>query len=294
MNQSIKGLKLLLILLLCAFGSVIPCILVAPLIRIAFLQYSRKTFWMAFLGVIGVLAAFRIPPFLAISLSGSVLCVGLFSEIFKKTKNMFGAGLGSIPVGFGVIVTATQQWLIPKGSTITAILREQLELVMKQTPTVPGIDRSELIQSMLELAPSMLVMVLIISLALALLMQSSLMRLFNEEESAEDQLNLIGFKLPDSFIWIAMLSFLFSFLDLGQKQVMVIASNILYIMVLLYFFQGLAVVEALFSTLRLGFFIRFMTYVIFLFQLFKLVAAIGIIDFWVEFRKKFIRISLNS
>ncbi len=132
------------------------------------------------------------------------------------------------------------------------------------------------------------------SLALALILEQPFGRIFRLPLEKIEGLNLLGFKLPDSFIWIAMISFLFSFLDIGQKDLSLIATNIVNIMVVLYFFQGLAVVEAFFTALKLGFFIRFITYVVFLIQLFFLVAGIGLIDYWLEFRKRFIRIRLNS
>jgi hypothetical protein len=114
---------------------------------------------------------------------------------------------------------------------------------------------------------------------------------FSGEQRQE--LGLLSFKLPDSYIWIAMFSFLLSFIDIGPKQVSMVATNIVNVMVVLYFFQGLAVIEAFFSALRFGPVMRLVSYLVILLQLFVVVAAIGLIDFWVEFRKRFIRVRLN-
>jgi hypothetical protein len=195
-------------------------------------------------------------------------------------------------VSASATVATTQQWLVYKGTTLAARLHEQIDLVLKQAQQMNSTVKIDP-EYLLGQAPSVLISLLIMSLALALILEGAVTKLFQFNEDKLEAFNLLAFKLPDSYIWIAMFSFLLSFLDIGLKPVSTIATNIVNIMVVLYFFQGLAVIEAFFTALRFGFFIRFMTYVVFLLQLFFLVASIGLIDFWVEFRKRFIRIRLN-
>lgn len=292
MSRFKEHLKLGLMVLLSTFGSALPFLLVAPIIRVAHQNYSRAAFWIAFMGGAGLLVAVGLIP-VAISLMSVTLLIGLFSEIFKKYKSMFVAGFIALAVSSVTTVAATQQWLTYKGTSLSVRLHEQIQLVVKQAQQVNSsvkLDPDFLVGQ----APSVLVSLLIMSLALALILEQPISRLFKFSTEKTEPMDLISFKLPDSFIWIAMFSFLFSFIDIGQKDVSLIATNIVNVMVVLYFFQGLAVIEAFFTALRFGFFIRFMTYVVFLVQLFFLVAAIGVIDFWVEFRKRFIRIRLNS
>ncbi len=205
---------------------------------------------------------------------------------------MFVAGIIAIAVSSVTTVAATQQWLVYKGTSLSVRLHEQIQLVLKQAQQVNStvkLDPEYLVGQ----APSVLVALLIMSLALALILELPISRLLKFPTENIESLNLLSFKLPDSYIWIAMFSFLLSFIDIGNKDISLIATNIVNVMVVLYFFQGLAVIESFFTALRFGFFIRFMTYVVFLVQLFFLVAAIGVIDFWVEFIKRFIRMRLN-
>lgn len=291
MLRSKEVLKLIMMVVLCILGSAFPFLLVAPIIRVAHLNYSRTSFWIAFsLGVVALVLLQWVP--VAISLMSVTLVIGVFSEIFRKYKNMFVAGFFALLASSVATVSATQQWLAYKGTSLLVRLHEQIDLVVKQAQQVnPGmkVDPEYLVAQ----APSVLVALLIMSLALALMLQAPVARILRCPVEEIETLNLLSFKLPDSYIWIAMISFLFSFIDIGNKPVSVFATNIVNIMVVLYFFQGLAVIEAFFTTLRFGFFVRFMTYFVFLLQLFFLVAAIGVIDFWVEFRKRFIRIRLN-
>jgi hypothetical protein len=290
-TRSKELLKLLLMVLLSVLGSALPFLLVAPIVRVAQRNYSRIAFWTSFCGAAGLLVAVGLTP-IAISLMSVVLLIGLFSEIFSKFKNMFVAGFIALVISTVATVSATQQWLLSKGTSLSVRLHEQIQLVLKQAQQVNStvkMDPDYLVGQ----APSVLVALLIMSLALALILELPISKLFRLPSENIEALNLLNFKLPDGYIWIAMFSFLLSFLDIGNKTASMVATNIVNVMVVLYFFQGLAVIEAFFTALRFGFFIRFMTYVVFLVQLFFLVAAIGVIDFWVEFRKRFIRIRLN-
>lgn len=277
--------------LLSIVGSALPFVLVGPIVRVAYKNFSRLYFWLSFLSGVGLLLLTGAVP-VAISLASVTLLVGIFSEIYRRNNSMFIAGAPALAVSSVVTVAATQQWLIIKGTSLSVRLNEQIQIVLKQAQSVNSaikLDPEQLIGQ----APSVLVSMLIMSLALALILEGPVARLFKFDTDLAERIGLLNFKLPDSYIWIAMFSFLFSFLNVGNKGLMIAATNIVNVMVVLYFFQGLAVVEAFFTALRFGFFIRFMTYVVFLIQLFFLVAAIGVIDFWVEFRKRFIRIRLN-
>ena len=280
-----------MMVILCIIGSALPFILVAPIIRVAFKHHSRVAFWVAFTLGIVFLAWIGLTP-IAISLLSITLTVGIFSEIFDKFKKLFTAGFISLVVSALVTVFLTQRWLMSKGTTLTLRLQEQVELVIKQAQQMNSmikLNPAHLVGQ----SPSVLVALLILSLALALILESSVTKLMKLPMEKVENLNLLSFRLPDSYIWIAMFSFLFSFWNFGDEFLGLIATNIVNVMVVLYFLQGLAVTETFFVALRFGFFIRFMTYVVFLVQLFFLVAAIGLIDFWVEFRKRFVRIRLN-
>lgn len=291
MTQIRRYWKLVLMVLMSILGSALPFILVAPVIRVAYKNNSRLAFWLAFSCAIAFLVLVGWVP-IAISLMSITIMIGLFSEIFEKFKKLFIAGFIALVVSSLATVLATQQWLIYKGTTLVARLHEQIQMVLKQAHQMNSIAKLDPVL-LIGQAPSVLVSLLILSLALALMFESSVAKFMKFPMKKVESLNLLSFKLPDGFIWVAMISFLFSFIDLGSKPLSITATNIVNVMVVFYFLQGLAVIETFFVALRFGFFIRFMTYVVFLIQLFFLVAAIGLIDFWVEFRKRFVRIRLN-
>lgn len=288
-----RNVKLTILVILSMLGSCIPFVFVAPLIRLAYLNFSRVGFWLSYLGAIGLLILGGAQP-LAISLMGITLCVGLYSSIYSRMKSMFVAGWIAVSLSSVATVAATQQWLVLKGSSLSFEIQKQVEIIAKQAHVMsPGLQERVLVPTLVGLAPSSLVSIMILALGLSLIFETSVSRLFHMEPRGLREIDLLQFKLPDSYIWIAMFSFLMSFVNTGYPLVSTIASNILHVLAILYFFQGLAVTESLFRALRFGFFIRFMTYVVFVFQLFTLVIAVGVIDFWVEFRKRFLRMRLN-
>lgn len=285
--------KLGALVILSMICSIFPFLMAAPFTRIAYHQFSRASYWSFFGLAVLLLASFGAVS-ISISLAGVVILVGIFSGLLKRSNRLFISGFIAIMCSFLTTLIATKQWLIHQGTSLSAKLEEQVHLLIQQAQSVKPAIKLES-DFLVGQAPSMLVALLLMSLALALILEGPLTRLFGfSEPTAYSKVELLGFRAPDSYIWIGMVSFLLSFLNLGSRELSLFATNVVNIVVVVYFFQGLAVIESFFTALKFGFFIRFMTYVVFLLQLFFLVAAIGVIDFWVEFRKRFIRIQINS
>jgi uncharacterized protein YybS (DUF2232 family) len=93
-------------------------------------------------------------------------------------------------------------------------------------------------------------------------------------------------KLPDPVVWLALLSAAGTFLEVQPEWVHWVATNVFYIVVMLYFFQGLAVVVDFFAAKRVSPLWRSVAYVLIFSQLFLMVSFIGFADLWVGFRKR--------
>jgi uncharacterized protein YybS (DUF2232 family) len=278
MNQWRNIVKTTFIGILTAVMSTIPFLFSAPLVRANILGSKRSTFWFSQVVISVILWFIGLEP-LAISFLSVVILIGLFTEVQNQFKNVFVSGLVSIMASFGAIVYATQQWLSHQGLSLADRIREQVQVVVAQATAMNSLVKLDVDILVLQ-TPSALVSLMIIAIALSLILEDSFIRLFKIKNLPVKTINLMEFKLPDFFIWIAMSTFLFSFLDLNNKVITAVAMNILNTLVVLYFFQGLAVVESFFTALRVGIFIRLLTYVVLLIQLFFLVSAIGVIDFW--------------
>ncbi len=92
------------------------------------------------------------------------------------------------------------------------------------------------------------------------------------------------FRNPDLLVWI-LIATGFTLL-LPTSLVTTPALNILLIIAMLYFFQGMAVVSAMITKHSIPALVRILLYILFVFQpyLLGLVAGIGLFDLWVDFR----------
>lgn len=155
----------------------------------------------------------------------------------------------------------------------SGVTGEELELVKRSMAT-----GAELLQRLYPaLATAMLVFIAGCNLILV------------KKSTAKTALNLAiddfsTFRNPDLLVWL-LIAAGFSLL-LPVPQVTTPALNILFIITLLYFFQGMAVISALVAKHSVPALVRILFYVMLVIQpyLLAVVAGIGLFDLWVDFR----------
>jgi hypothetical protein len=111
----------------------------------------------------------------------------------------------------------------------------------------------------------------------------------NRQIRDNETLRLYEYRNADVLIWVSILALLGAFLELGLPQLQVIAQNVFYVLVFLYFFQGLAVVATMFAVLKVSPFWQSLWYFILVIQLLPVVSLVGFADYWLNFRQKIIR-----
>ena len=146
-------------------------------------------------------------------------------------------------------------------------------------------------QVLLQQVPSAVVIVLILALGLGLIFERRVFSWLNmPREKIASQLKLLEYRLPDYFIWVAMTAFLLTMVGFGGKAIAILAVNIVNVAIVLYFFQGLAVLEVFLNSMRAGVFTRVLTYIILVGQLMLVLSIVGLIDYWVDFRGRLRRL----
>ena len=131
--------------------------------------------------------------------------------------------------------------------------------------------------------PSALVIFLILSLACALMLEKPISRWMGMIRKRNTK--LAEYTNPDFFIWILILSLLGTFLNSAARPVQEVSLNVLNISILAYFFQGLGVLGTYFETFQTGLFWRLIWIVILVIQLPIVLSAVGVVDYWLEFRR---------
>ncbi len=93
-----------------------------------------------------------------------------------------------------------------------------------------------------------------------------------------------SFRNPDLLVWVLIVDGFLLLLPVSATTTP--ALNILLLIIMLYFFQGMAVITALITKHSIPVFVRVILYAILIIQpyLLALVASIGLFDLWVNFR----------
>lgn len=290
MNSLLIRLKEPKLWALFIFGSILTIVtpfLGAPLLRVLRNVYGSIPYWI--LGAAVGIATFIIDPTLSVLLLSMWLMIGIYGEFESRGRGGFWPGA----MGVAVAVLISWQmpgWLRAHGIPASESVGDGLEALVKRIESNPeqkswletfGVDPNVLLGQV----PSMLALAFILSLSFSLMMAprvATALRVRFDRYVGSGR--LLDFKVPDVLVYVFIFSFLFSFLNLGHPWVNTLALNLLQIMVALYFFQGLAVLESAFLLYRVDPIVRLLIYILVVAQLFFLLSLVGLADFWLDIR----------
>jgi hypothetical protein len=206
------------------------------------------------------------------------------SQNLGDTSSVFVTLL--VIVGFGAI--ATGYAIEHYGFDPVDFFRTQITQGMAQLtlPTGVTIDKEALIKQI----PSGVIILVIFSIWVNSILVSRVEHLLGWSAAFQKHTFVSSefrtWKLPDPIVWVALLSSAGTFLDVQPEWVHWVAANVFNIVVMLYFFQGLAVVVDFFATKKVSPIWRMVAYIFIFSQLFLMVSFIGFADLWIGFRKR--------
>jgi hypothetical protein len=177
-------------------------------------------------------------------------------------------------------------WMASKGQSLSAVLREKAQAyatyTMQLWPSVK-VDVDTLVPQI----PWAFLAMLSVSLWIALLSESPWAS--RTKDGGLRISKLQGFQIPESYIWIFLASVFFALADLGLPAAQKVAVNVFYLSIILYFFQGVAIIGTFFHWQRWGQVWQVIAYVLFITQLFLAVSLLGLVDFWLDFRNRMVK-----
>lgn len=272
--------------------SVVTVIFGTPFLRAIRNSYGSLTFWgllFLFLGGSTLLKA----DWLSLMVGSVWLTTGISMELEKRRVPFFWNSILSLVVGFSVCMAGLLEIMKRLGVTDLARAAEYFKEMVK--PMAKGQMSLDADFSALVLqVPSMVFIVLMLGLAIGYLMERRLRFWFQlPKEGFTYRFDFLKFKVSDKLIWIALFSLLFSTFNISGSNtsgavywLSIVGSNLVNIFIVVYFFQGLAVLENLLIKMRAGVFLRTLSYFVFLGQLFLVLSIVGFLDFWFNFREK--------
>lgn len=255
----------------------------APILRVVRNVYGRTMYWGA--GVVFAGAVFGISTSVSFLLAAIWVTVGIYGEFEEKGRASFGSAL--LSVGFGSMLLL--------GTSYAKEFNDSLKNFAQQMGNNmwPAQTSLDLIQGLM---PSILILVVVLSLAFALMLDRKVGALLGLRfERIASSMKLYDFRLSDLMIWVTMISFLLSFIQLKEVEAFrVISLNVFIIMMGLYFLQGLAVTEVALLVWKVGPIFKFLFYFLVVGQLFFLLSFVGIIDYWMDLRERIRRFKSQS
>lgn len=285
MNKAKSVQKYITFVSLSIVLAMISGLLQSPFVRVFRKAFGPLAYWLTGITVVG--AAWLLNSLPLVLFLGSVwMTLGVYEEVERKGKGFWFSGIVAVITGsiFGLGLGAGM--LLKMGINTQAELLKAIEnFIGKLTEINPAMKFDA--EIILYQIPSSIVVLMMIALGLSLIFERRVFSWLNiPRGSTASQLKLLEYRVPDYVIWVAMTAFLLTMVSFGGKAIAQVALNILNITVVLYFFQGLAVLEVSLISLRAGMFMRFFAYIILVGQLLPALAVLGFADYWLDFRTR--------
>ncbi len=288
-----SGIKFIGLLSLATLLSALTVVLGVAPFRVLRVTYGRSLFWLSGIFVASLLAATGLEANGLIVLALVVL-TGVYSEIEEHGGSVFTSGAVAGLASFGTTVLAIGVWLHETKVNLLAEARAELApLATKMAEMNSGgdsINSTFNVDTLVQQMPSGLAITLFVALALGLILASRVAYLWRiSSPSLVAKESLTTYRVPDATIWLLMIAILGSFLHHGIAALEIVSTNVLNVVIMLYFFQGLAVVTQGFRRFKISPFWQGIWYFLIVVQLFLLVSLVGMADFWLDFRERFTR-----
>ena len=292
MNQSntkFHWFRLGLIWILSALLTKLTVIFGVTLLRVARVTYGRNIFLL--LSAATSLASVGLGwNFFGLLFLAMAIMVFVYSEFLEKDWSPLSAVICGICSTIIFTVTSFSVWVFVQGKGWYLQIVNQLKEQIIHTPLLES-QLTGGVDELLYLTPSGVLILLMFAGMLLLVLESKLLKVSKSNTgeikiSAPSRNFLLEFKTPDFLIWITMLGLLGAFSKIDQRWIHYLSVNILSVCVVLHFFQGLAVFQHFFVRLRISPFWKAIWSIILTLQLFLLVVAVGVIDYWADFRSR--------
>ena len=213
------------------------------------------------------------------------LVIGLFNEVRRRGYPLIVAGF--IAVSFTSFLSFLGAFFWAKYNQIrwsTYFENYINDNIVKYMPQANNNSFSLDIQQLVMQIPSAGVIVLILSLFLAVVFERRVLTWLKIPCFQREQ--LFGFKLPEPTIWLFIFSVFATFFKTERAWINMVGLNVLNIVAILYFFQGLAVISYYLKITKTSPFWQTLIYLFAILQLFIAVVLLGVLDYWFDFREK--------
>ena len=233
--QQASNKKYFLLAAVSAAMSIVFSVMSAPFIRVLAATKS-KIFWLV--GVVFVSSLFFAKMNLVAIYVGAIwMTLGLYSELEKK--GITWKKSSALAILAGVAFGAVSLLSITKWSVDHELFKQVIDpLTVSLKQVLP--DENFETKAVMMFMPGLLASALISALAVSLVFEAQIFQAFQiKRERLASGLKWLEFRLPDTFIWVSLFSFLFSVVETPYEFLQVIAINLAVVSVVSILFKGI-------------------------------------------------------
>lgn len=286
-----KDKSVLVLAIISAIASVLFSFLGAPFMRALFVSTRSRTFWTTAVVLIAAMLAVGIKNHKILETAvyvGSIwMTLGAYSELEKRGIGWLNAGLVSICTGF--LFALAGYFLVLKNLGSGNLLAEIVEpLSVAMNKAIP--ENAPSSDALVKFLPGIFIASLFGSLAISFAYEDKVTKLFRiQRERIASGLRWLEFRLPSFAIWTALVTILYTELSAEAGLLHTLGLNLLIVLTVAFFFQGIAVVAALLRIYRVSPLFRTITYLLIFLQLAPFIVFVGFADYWADFRRLVIK-----
>lgn len=255
---------------------------------------TPMSFWTGSIVLVGSLAAFGLWE-AALALGMVVLVAGVFTEL---EESGVARGTAAVISLVGLLATAglaLALWCRVIQQRPMQVVSGWITPLLQQAKTMApsGALEQITVTSIVYQTPSALLALGLLIIAIAVMSERSWVRI-----SGSRAPRIVGgartrpwteLRIDDWVIWMLNVALLAAFIQHGIEPLRWVGLNMLNVLGVLYFFQGMAVIFRIFDLFRIGMFWQMLFGLLLVLQLALIVAILGVADVWLDLRTRFTR-----
>lgn len=222
---------------------------------------------------------------LAVAFFSLVVLMGVFAELEEMGLSLKVSAFFTLVINALLAAGAFALWVFYTGPKWSQQVLSRIENLLQPLTELNPQLQLNYFDLMLQL-PSIVIILWMGAIYTALLLEKRLLNGGAPATSAAMREQLAEFRLPDAIVWMFIVALLGAFGGIPYQWVEALSVNAVNVIVVLFFFQGIAVVARLFESLRMGLFWQFLFMVLIVVHLFLFVSLVGLMDYWLDFRNR--------
>ena len=274
------------------FMTAVTFVLGAPPLKVLRRRLGRGLYW-PLATMICVVVFLLQAKFLAISFFSLVVLVGVFEEFEDMGYSFQASAFFTLLINSLITAGGFALWVWRTGPAWKQSLLSTIEAAVKPLTELSPKLQVNPFEIMLQM-PSIVLILWMGAIYLAVLLEARLSGSEASEVSSDNvekqpttlRAQLGEFRLPDVAVWVFIASLLGAFGNFQTPAVEAVSVNVMNVCMVMFFFQGIAVVGRFFTTVRMGMFWQVLFMTVIIVQLFLFVSLLGLLDYWLNFRSR--------